>query len=881
MTKSSWPRRVLLVSTALLMPSFAHAQDTNEAAAEDADIMAQNAAQEEPAYRAPEVSAPGEIIVTGRRNRDVARTADQVVAVLSSEEIARTGEGDIAGALGRVTGLSVVGSGYVYVRGLGDRYSLALLNGLPLPSPEPLKRVVPLDIFPTSIVASSLVQKSYSANYPGEFGGGVINLTTTAVPEESYLKIGAGLGGNSETTFETGYSYGGSDMDWTGFDDGSRDAPTYLAAFLGSGEKIGSVDQAPIIKQLVHPTFALVQKMDETPMDWSGSITGGTAFDIGGSRMGIVASLSYSNEWRTRDIIRDRPSSLDLTQKAYESRSIVTDNRITVNGLLGFGLEAGDHKFRFNNLFIRDTIKHTSYGIRNDSLGTDFFDTNNAWYERQLIDTQFVGELRFGNFGIDLRAGYANTQREAPFDTSFEYYRSNNPNDIFGSLWVNNLDGNQGDASVSFSDLNEDLWYGGIDGSLLLTDRLTVTAGYAYTDTYRKASRREFVIRAPSGSLTQVVGLLRPDYLVSPALVDFFGYSLIETTETDPAFAAGLTIHAGYMKANWEPLDTVSLDVGVRYETAEQMVRELQVFLNQGTLDRIELKNDYWLPSGTLTWQINPDLQFRLNASKTIARPQFREQIEQLYYDPETNRTYRGNPDLVDSELFNTEARMEYYFGGGQRISVAGFYKKIDNPIETTTSFSDNVPLTRFANAPEATLYGVEAEVQKNFDLYDWGGFFETRRIVAVGNYTWSKSKIKVGADDFVTINGTVSPAANVFVNGSPLTGQSDHIANLQLGLEDTEKLSQQTILVTYASKRAVSRGGGGFGDVIEDPGISVDFVIRQGIRLFGINTEWKAEVRNIFAEDHEEFLAADGNRVDLNTYDLGRKFSLSVSASF
>ena len=881
MTKSSWQRRALLVSTALLMPSFAYAQDTTEAGADDAEMASPDYGTSEPTYRAPEVSAPGEILVTGRRNRDVARSADQVVAVLSSEEIARTGEGDIAGALGRVTGLSVVGSGYVYVRGLGDRYSLALLNGLPLPSPEPLKRVVPLDIFPTSIVASSLVQKSYSVNYPGEFGGGVINLTTTAVPDESYLKIGAGFGGNSETTFETGYSYGGASTDWTGFDDGSRNAPSYLAAFLGSGEKIGSVDQTPIIKQLVHPTFALVQKMDHVPMDWSGSITGGTAFDICGSRMGIVASLSYSNEWRTRDITRDRPSSLDLTEKAYESRSIVTDNHITVNGLLGFGLEAGDHKFRFNNLFIRDTIKHTSFGIQNDTLGTDLFNTNNAWYERQLIDTQFVGELRFGNFGVDLRAGYANTQREAPFETTFEYFRSNNPNDLYGNLWVNNLDGNQGDASVAFSDLNEDLWYGGIDGSLLLTDRLTATAGYAYTDTYRKSARREFVIRAPAGPDTQIVGLLRPDLLVSPALIDFYNYSLIETTESDPAFAAGLTIHAGYLKANWEPLDAISLDIGARYESAEQMVRELQVFLNQGALERTTIKNDYWLPAATLTWQINPDLQFRLNASKTIARPQFREQIEQLYYDPETNRTYRGNADLVDSELFNTEARMEYYFGGGQHVSVAGFYKKIDNPIETTTSFSDNTPLTRFANAPKANLYGVEVEVQKNFDLYGWGGFFETRRLVTSGNYTWSKSKLKVDAGDFVTINGTVSPAEDVFVDGSPLTGQSDHIANLQLSLEDTEHLSQQTIMVTYASKRAVSRGGGGFGDVLEDPGIQVDFVVRQGIRLFGIDTEWKAEVRNIFAENHQEYLASGDNRVDLNTYDLGRKFSLSVSASF
>ena len=131
--------------------------------------------------------------MTGRRNQDITRSATQVVSVLSTEAIARTGEGDIAGALGRVTGLSVQGNGFVFVRGLGDRYSLALLNGLPLPSPEPLSRVVPLDIFPTDVIASSLVQKTFSANYPGEFGGGVINLTTVSIPDESFIKISAGV----------------------------------------------------------------------------------------------------------------------------------------------------------------------------------------------------------------------------------------------------------------------------------------------------------------------------------------------------------------------------------------------------------------------------------------------------------------------------------------------------------------------------------------------------------------------------------------------------------------------------------------------------------------------------------------------------------------
>ena len=150
-------------------------------------------------YR-PGADGGEEIIVRARNIPEPVRETPQVVTVLSNADIARTGEGDIAGALERVTGLSVVGNGFVYVRGLGDRYSSALLNGSPLPSPEPLRRSVPLDIFPTTIVGSALVQKTYSANYPGEFGGGVINLTTKSIPDKSFVSMGGTISADTVTT---------------------------------------------------------------------------------------------------------------------------------------------------------------------------------------------------------------------------------------------------------------------------------------------------------------------------------------------------------------------------------------------------------------------------------------------------------------------------------------------------------------------------------------------------------------------------------------------------------------------------------------------------------------------------------------------------------
>jgi hypothetical protein len=277
-------------------------------------------------------------------------------------------------------------------------------------------------------------------------------------------------------------------------------------------------------------------------------------------------------------------------------------------------------------------------------------------------------------------------------------------------------------------------------------------------------------------------------------------------------------------------------------------------------------------------------MQVRVNASKTIARPQFRELMFQSYFDPETSRRYRGNPLLIDGEFVNAEARFEWYFAPEERLSAAAFYKKIDRPIESFTGFDDNTPVTSFANAPEATLYGAELEMQKYFPLDEMFSsvFFGSRRAVVIGNYTYTDSSIGVGPNDTVSVYGTTTqPASNFFRDGSQLTGQSNHLVNLQLGLEQSGTLSQQTILLSYASDRVTSRGAAGLPDIYESPGLRVDVVLRQGLSWFQQDIEAKFEARNIFGNGYEEFQERDGNFVYYNKYDIGTSFVASITMNF
>jgi TonB-dependent receptor len=877
----------------MLMAQDAAAEQAEQASAEaaPADTPADAA---EPVEEDVDVSIPGgeEIVVRGYLDRNISKNAAQVVSVLSSADIERTGEGDIAGALSRVTGLSVVGSGFVYVRGLGDRYSLALLNGSPLPSPEPLKRVVPLDLFPTSVIASSLVQKTYSANFPGEFGGGVINLTTKAIPRETFLTVGGDLSVNGETTNQLGYTYYGSSQDWSGFDNGNRDLKPALASYLASGARIsaGNVDTQAIASQLITGRNAVVQRDKKLPPNGSGTITGGTNFEIGDdTTMGVIFNAGYSNKWRTRDTIQQTASTLDLSQKELDFRKVITDNRMVVNGLLGFGIEWGEQKIRWTNLFIRDTLKQARLGVgtrQTTSPTATLMQQDTAWFERQLVDSQLVGEFKLSpDVNLSFRAAYANSQREAPDEISLEYYRSNITSDPYGQLFINRLNnGQQGSAEVSYSYLNENLWAGGVDLSAKVTPDITATIGYAYSDTVRRTERRDFQFVAPGGTPI-APSLFRPDLLLQPGIIDFYNIALIDTNEANPVFDASLLNHAGYGQIQAFITPAISLNLGVRYETAEQTVVPVQVFTTPtASLASTSLNQSYWLPAATLTWDMNEQMKFRVSASKTIARPQFRELIFQNFYDTDSNRLFRGNPLLTDSQLYNAEARYEWYFDREQRFTIAGFFKRIDSPIESFSSFDDNSVITSFANAPKADLYGVEIETQKYFDLSAIGdeGFFATRRAVVIANYTYTKSKISVKAGDTVAVfNASSTNALDFFTDGSPLTGQADHLINLQFGLEDTERLSQQTILLSYSTDRVTSRGASGQPDIKEKPGIQLDFVAREGFTLGGKDAELKFEVRNLTNTKYQEFQENGANKIYYNRYKQGISASIGVELNF
>ncbi|MBU6165331.1 MAG: TonB-dependent receptor [Alphaproteobacteria bacterium] len=852
---------------------------------------------------AVDVSAPGgsndEIVVVGTRIPNTIRASREVVSVLSAADIARTGEGDIAGALKRVTGLSVVGGRFVYVRGLGERYSLALMNGLPIPSPDPLRRVVPLDLFPTSVLASSVVQKSYSVNFPGEFGGGVINLTTRAVPKDPFFNIGGSIGANSATTGQLGYVYAGGTKDWTGYDDGARNLPQGLRASQDSGRALALGANfnlralQDITADLTNAATNVIFRNDEVPVNWSFNMSGGRAFDVGDARLGFVFAAGFSNDWQTKAGKQQLSGGSVGTGANAALRPdqdfdfAATEFRSVVNGLFSVGAEFGDHKIRFVNVYVNDTIKEARIqtGIDDINVGRDVLLQRNATahFRRQLLDTQLVGEFKFDDLTVDVRGTYANSKRLAPYERFNNYAFSAQFRDF-----VNDLRSPGQSSLVSFSRLNEDVYGAGLDLGYKVRGGpfpIRLAAGYAFSKSERVSDRFDYRYQS-NAALPGGVTQQRPDFLLSDFNIYTYGIILNTISTVAPRYQANLTVNAGYGQVELEPTDGVQVVLGMRYEDGRQRVVPQDVFnANPGSAFNTptNINQDYWLPAATVTWNFAEDMQFRFSASKTVARPQFRELAPQPYFDTDSDRLSFGNQFLTNSELINIEGRYEYYFGRDERLAVGAFFKDIDQPIDAIAFVQGGTFQNTFANAPNARLYGAEIEAQKYFDLSGWGGMFETRRFFISANYTFTDSQIRVKAGDTTRfpLSGQVVPATDIFRNGLPLTGQSDHVANLQFGFQDDDSLSEQTILLNYASNRVAFRGPSGQPDLIEQPGIRLDVVIRQGFKIFGKEIEAKLEGRNLTNTRYQEFQRLNASRIDTNTYVLGRTFQASLNAKF
>lgn len=868
----------LLATSGLVPVSTAFAQETEAEAAQVDDT----------------------IVVRYQFVPDDKRVASEVSSFLSVDDIAVTGDSDIASALGRVTGLSVSEGRFVIVRGLNERYSNTLINGSPLASPEPFRRAVPLDLFPTSLISNILVQKTFSPQFPGEFGGGLIEIETSTLPTEGFFEYSFGVSADTETNFSDGLLHDGGNHDWTGFGDDTRDWPSQFEDIFET-ENIGPAVQDPITlaeigRNLENARLWLVQEGD-VGANGDVALRAGDRYDFDNFSIGIQGSVGFDNSWQTREGVRGkaRLTGNDLSARTSFDR-LQTTNSIESNAMLNLGIEAGDHEVRALAFVLRSTDKDTQIlEGRDDDRDADLRIDSTAWFERQVYTYQLSGDHLFniGENGLEVewRASTSDASRDAPNGREAVYEDEDPTEEGVDYRLLNSIDGN----GITFSrvdDVTNDL---GIDFELPVMfgdNEWAFRAGYSTMDKERTAYSREFGFE---GSIPADLQDSRIDFIFADQNILDTRFRLREIggVLTPEAYRGDLNVDAFYGGLDAQFGDFLRASVGVRFEDGEQTVDTFGFPVeptDSGVVETL-IAEDYVLPAATLTWTFADNMQLRLGYSETITRPQFRELGFAEFFNTETDERFRGNPFLVNTEITNFDARLEYYFGRNQFLTGGIFHKQLDNPIVEYILPEGETLATSFINGPEATLTGLELEYEQTFDLGDRfdGDFWSDAEVFVKANYTYTQSEMTAGANDTVIVANpqagqpvaSVEAANGYILDGQTLQGQSEHLANLQLGFE--KDTSRTAILFNYTGERtrALANVARGLPEVVEQPPFLIDLVHSRSFEMDNGYLDVRFAVRNLAGEGYEATQSSGSTSLVVDSYDLGRTFSISLTRSF
>ena len=758
------------------------------------------------------------------------RETAQVIDTLSIEQISRAGDSDAAGALKRVTGLSLVDDKYIYVRGLGERYSSVLLNGAQIPSPDPTRRVVPLDLFPADILSSIAVQKTYSPDMPGEFGGGTVQMRTRGVPEGFFLRASGSLGYVDGTTGEDGLRSRGGGRDWLGRDDGFRDAPAGL--FQRPLPARGSAELAALGRGLTEKGFGLGRKEigPDTGFGVSlGNRFGGEDDDFG---IGFIGALRYAQGWDQRG--EDRAQfSTDTTGnliRTQDYRREKTERAIDTSAFLSVGADLGaDHHITGTVMQLRQTEQEESIDEGLRSSGNVERNTRLEWTENQLTTLQLGGEHQFdaaGDLGLYWQYTDSAAERDLPFARNYLYADDGEGEFVYTASFPPQvryefLEDNSEEAQVG---LRYPLQFSGDDSltfdlgaSRLRRDRASEIWRYSFRN----------LVAPPRGPVPI-------DDILNPGAIDNGAIELIGVSNATDFYTADQQLDALYLNTDLR-LGDWRLNLGARREDNSQRVVTQNPFL-PGTPPLIaQIEKDDLLPSAALTWSYSDAAQWRLGYNETVSRPEFRELSTAPYTDPLLDMTVFGNPNLQQADIRSLDLRWEYYFSAIESFSVGVFRKEFDNPIELVRTAGSSDLLT-LSNADAGETQGIEFDISRNLGYFETASwlpeswrkpFWQDLNVSA--NYAWIDSEIDLG--DAVGIQTS---------ERRPLQGQSKYLANVALSWFDPEGRSEATLLWNVAGERISSAGQSGLPDEYEQPFHQLDFTWARALAWDG----WKVKLR-------------------------------------
>ena len=838
----------------------------------------------------PEIYEQKAVKVTAKRlsNTEGALLKHRQAAVavsdaIGADAISKSGSGDAAQAMTKVTGASVVGGKYVFVRGLGDRYSNTLINGSLAPSADPDKQAVNMDLVPSGLLDNIVVEKTFTPDKPGNFAGGSVNLNTKDIPDHRILAFSTGGSYNTQATSKSILTQHTGSKDWIGMDDGARDLPAMFSDPTFRVPQPSNNDSTAAIINNASKSFGNRGFRPSTgsgPVNQSYGLTYGDNFRLFGAAGGIMSSFNYS---RSQSHYSDGQAGSYIYQlgdnalsRVYTFDEAKSKDEVLWGGLLNssfmlaknhkVGLtwvynQSGEATSRINKGWERDEASEPGFTYRANSI---------EYTERRLSSAQLKGE----HAGLPLAA---RLEWKASFSDSKQYEPDAR---VFSDVQI--VDGADTNYNVGhvrpqryFRTLNEDNREGRVDMSVpfkqwsKLPSKLKIGA-YAMHKK-RDFRERHFLLTNFAGSSYQG----DPDAFLDPDNIGWLNPDTVANNQFGPIWTVATSytirhnydakqdITAGYGMMELPLTSHLNLVGGLRYEATDMWLDQVLDTSDNNRRDLISAHD--WLPSVNVIYKASDRMNFRGAYTKTLARPTLRELALFSSIDLTTGRWEIGNPELDITYISNIDLRWEWFVRPGEILALSLFSKRLTDPIEKV--IIDDKSNYRYENVDKASTYGLEIEGRLGL------GVFHKRltNFNIGGNLSLIESRIDLTQKEIET-QKIFDPNAP---DHRPMWGQSPYVVNLDFGYGNQKTGTSVNFLFNRFGERLSAVSKVELPDIYERPRTTIDVTMSQ--RIFK-SVKLKAAGKNLTNARSVFSMEYNGQEYVQHSYGNGRTYGFGVS---
>ena len=790
------------------------------------------------------------VTVTGRKNLEgegalmqERRQASIGIENIGAREMSLKGIGNVQEGVKKLTGISVADQGQLIVRGLGDRYSTTTLNGLPIASPNPDNKLIPLDIFPSNTVQNITVSKVYEAEAFADYSGAHIDISTKEHATEDFFSVGLSVGGAFNTL--------GKDFYQMDRDGSLLKTPSMDKSALNMS--LTDFDSYVLTKDIFNTSFD-VDKKSSIP-DFNFSIGFGKNFRIGTQTLSVLASATADHGRQiTEDAYYKTLEATGNTQSNFGYTGYTESLNIAALACVQYTLRKAD---RIGYTFFYARNAADTYQLREgtDAEGNELTGSNDITHIYTLMNHQLNGTHYFGDkqeWVLTWGGSYSDTSSDEPDRRQVMFVK-----DDAGALSFFKL--NRQETMRYYGELNESEWNGDIALKWKWREGDHVKVGFDIKDKDRDymGTRFYYNVNKIYDEVTDIYDMsdfLNQDNVASGTVV------IERKMQPKDSYKAGNTIYAGYLLTDWHPVSQLLVNVGVRYEYSKQWVN----YATDGG-EKYAERRDYnrgdIFPALNMKYNLSDEDIFRFSVSRTVTRPSFIEMAPFLYQESYGGAQIRGNADLENGYNYNFDLRYERFWGNGDMISVTGYFKYLDSPIERVQGLNGGATIHTFQNASSGTAAGAEVEIKKQII----GGL----RLGANVSYMYTDVKLPE--------SGAYTNKERSLQGASPILVNAD--LTYSLDIKDEQKLTA-ALLYNLQGRRIHSVGVSGLGDVKQQTVHTLNFNLG-----YELNRHWSFKLQGkdllgravVFKQD----VPSTGEEVEVERYKRGASFDVGFNYKF